>query len=330
VDYLLTALASLAGATLTFAVYQLFVARRRRLHQRLQDAAPAGSEPTEQLLLGDWTPALAAGLPGGAATQTDLQKELRGAGYYRPAALTEYLALRALLTLLPVTAAAAAGLFVSTGRSALWVWAAGLTAGGLGYSLPRIYLHSRMRARRFAVERGLPTALDLLTLCLGAGLNVLVSLHRVAAALREAYPVLAYELELVSRQAELRTLSFALTQFADRIGLPQVRNIAVLLTQSENLGTDAAAVLREYSDTLRVDRKHRAEELANKAPFKLLFPAYLLAAGAGILLISPTALEFAEFRQSNLVGDSIEQAREVLQNQETSKPATPAPSEEEP
>src|SRR5262249_49171170 len=153
--------------------------------------------------------------------------------------------------------------------------------------------------RQHQIERGLPVAIDMMTLCLSAGLNVNNSLERVSHELQFAYPVLGEEFEIVRRQTELRSLDFALIQFADRVNLPQIRNLQVLLTQSENLGTDAVTVLREYADDLRINMRQRADEMANKAPFKLLFPAYLMAFGAGILLISPAALEFANFRQKN-------------------------------
>jgi tight adherence protein C len=162
------------------------------------------------------------------------------------------------------------------------------------------------------IERGLPTAIDMLTLSLGAGLNVLNSLQRVAQEVRRAFPVLGEELEIVRRQAELRTLEFALVQFADRVGLPQVRNLSVILSQSENLGTDAVHILREYADNMRVSMRQRADELANKAPFQLLFPAYLLAIGAGILLVAPTVLEFNAFRRSALITNSIHDARQNM------------------
>jgi tight adherence protein C len=102
-----------------------------------------------------------------------------------------------------------------------------------------------------------------------------------------------------------------------------VRNVAVIITQSENLGADAVNVLREFADNLRINRKQRAEELANKAPFKLLFPAWLLAAGAAILLISPTALEFADFFRSNVIRDSINSAQKQLAAPPEGAPATP-------
>ncbi len=287
----------------------------KQVEGRLQattDSDPMIGGSTPELLLGDLTPAMAGQIPISEQDRTALERELRSAGYYRPTALMEYAALRGMLVLLPLLAAAALALFTESLQTGLYVWGGGIILAILGFSLPRIFLYYRGRMRMHAIERGLPTAIDMLTLCLGAGLNVLTSLRRVAQELHLPYPILAEEMEIVSRQAELRTLEFALAQFADRVGLPQVRNISVILTQSENLGTDAVSILREYADNMRVNQRQRAEELANKAPFKLLFPAYLLAFGAAIFLISPTALEFSQFQKSNLIQDAIHQATEQL------------------
>src|SRR5262249_5041686 len=245
-----------------------------------------------------------------------LQRELRAAGYYRPTALVEYAAVRACLIILPIVTAGALALFAEEAREAIIIWGIGVLLAILGFSLPRVYLYFKAKARHHQVERGLPVAIDLLTLCLSAGLNVQNSLERVTHELRFAYPVLGEEFEIVRRQAELRSLDFALVQFADRVNMPQIRNLQVLLTQSENLGTDAVTVLREYADDLRINMRQRADEMANKAPFKLLFPAYMMAAGAGILLISPAVLEWQKMRHRNIVGSSIDANRSFLENQD--------------
>lgn len=317
----------------------LAVKRRRELvEQRLRregsDPTIRSSDPSlsssHELILGGLTPALAGTVPMGTEDQTELQRELRSAGYYRPTALMEYAALRAVLVIAPLIAAGVFALFTDTVNDALWIWVPAIVVAILGYSIPRVYLYFKAKARQHVIERGLPTAIDMLTLCLSAGLNVLNSLQRVTQELHLAFPELALELEIVRRQAELRTLEFALSQFADRVGMPQIRNLSVLLTQSENLGTDAVQVLREYADNLRINMRQRADEMANKAPFKLLFPAYMMAFGAGILLISPVVLEFQSFRRTNMIGSSITQARDVLKKDSTPAPKKKTAEEEQP
>jgi tight adherence protein C len=320
-----------AVTSLTLIGYYTLSRGAKRVEGRLQertDSDPMMGGSTPELLLGDLTPAMAGQIPISEADRTALERELRSAGYYRPTALMEYAALRGLLVVVPLLGAAVIALFFTESlNTGIYVWVGGIILAVLGYSIPRVYLYYRSRARMHAIERGLPTAIDMLTLCLGAGLNVLTSVRRVAQELHLPYPILADEMEIVSRQAELRTLEFALAQFAERVGLPQVRNISVILTQSENLGTDAVSILREYADNMRINQRQRAEELANKAPFKLLFPAYLLAFGAGIFLIAPTALEFGEFQKSNLIQNSIRQATDVLKRPALPPGAAPAGEE---
>lgn len=307
----------------TFAGYLYFSRRRQHIEQRLRGSVVDDGSPSP-LILGELTPALAEQIPVSDEDRGDLQKELRIAGYYRPSALLEYRALRTVLVVVPLLTAGVLALFTATIGQAVIVWLAAAIVAGLGYSLPRIWLYYRGRSRQHAIERGLPTALDMLTLCLSAGLNVVLSLERVAREMRGAYPVLADELAIIRRQAELRSLEFALGQFADRVDMPQVRNIAVILSQSQGLGTDAARVLTEYADDLRIGMRQRADELANKAPLKLLFPAYLLVFGAAILIFSPVAMEFAAFRRANLIGDTIQQSRESLKQPPGRLPSPPA------
>jgi tight adherence protein C len=322
--YLILALIFLFAFAFVMWVSSIMAARRRKIEQRLQsqrsdpllgvDVTPTS---TPELVLGEsMTPALAGTVPMDTENRSALQRELRAAGYYKPTALMEYAAIRACLIILPVVAAGALALFTDSARDAVITWGVGIVLAILGFSLPRVYLYFKAKSRHHQIERGLPVAIDMLTLCLSAGLNILNSLERVTSELRFAYPVLGEEFEIVRRQAELRSLDFALIQFAERVNMPQIRNLQVLLTQSENLGTDAVTVLREYADDLRVNMRQRADEMANKAPFKLLFPAYMMAFGAGILLISPAILEFQNFRAKNVIGTEIGQAKNFLENED--------------
>lgn len=320
-EYVLTFLVFLGAALLTFGAFALLRRRgARQVHRRLEEMDSAS---TPELILGDLTPALASHLPVSQQDQAELQRELRAAGYYRPTALMEYAALRATFILAPLLIAGVLSLYADTLVQAAWIWGGGVLAAILGYSLPRVYVYYRGQARMRRIERALPTAIDMLILCLGAGLNVLNSLQRVTQELHRAFPILAYEFEIVRRQAELRTLEFALTQFADRVGLPQARNLTIVLSQSENLGTDAVPVLREFADDMRINMRQRADEMANKAPFKLLFPAYLMAFGAAILLIGPVVLEFSRFREQPDLREISTQGREAAKSFDPNQRATP-------
>jgi tight adherence protein C len=261
---------------------------------------PLLSTTSPVMMLGNATPTLA--FPMGEEDQSDLQRELRAAGYYRKGAMMDFLAIRTLLVAAPLLAAGLLALFAVESSDALLILGAGVMLGMMGYAVPRLVLRSQGSTRALAIERGLPSAIDMLTLCLSSGQNVLNSLLRVSKEIGRAFPVLAEELQIVHRQADLRTLDFALAQFADRISLPHLRNLAVILSQSEHLGTDAVSILREYADNMRINQKQRVEEMANRAPFRLLFPAYLMAIGAAILILAPAVMELTDFRHNNMLG----------------------------
>lgn len=322
-EYGVIALVFLLSGGVVLYIHYLLGSRSRRIEQRLLDEDDDElSMVRPRMLLGDLTPALAAQIPFTQDDRDLLLKELRMAGFYRPTALLDYGALRWVLTIVPLVAACVLALFVETNQQAIYCWIGGVVLAMLGYSLPRIYVFYRGRSRGYAIERGLPVAVDMLILCLSAGLNVMTSLQRVVKELYLAHPILAFELDIVRRQADLRTLDFALMQFAERTNLANVRNLAVILAQSENLGTDALATLREYADSMRTNIRQRADEMANNAPFKLLFPAYLMALGAAVLIISPTVLEFNSFRESNLIQEMNLEARKAVTEEPTTTTTT--------
>jgi tight adherence protein C len=330
-EFLLLVLVFALVSTLTLAGFFWFRRSKERVEARLQSST--GSDPSlgssPDLVLGEMTPALAAQVPMGEEDRTELQRELRSAGYYRPTALMEYAAVRTVLIVVPLLLGMLlALLFADSVREAAFFWGGGLLLAILGFSLPRVFLYMKGRARAHAIDQGLPVAIDMLSLCLTAGLNVFAALERVVKELHFSYPILAYELEIVRRQAELRSLEFALAQFADRVGLAHVRNLAVILSQSENLGTDAVSTLTEYSDSLRFNMRQRAEEMANKAPLKLLVPAYMLVFGAALLLVGPVLLEFMEFNRANPVAATLSESQELLrrERERATNPNPPPPS----
>ena len=147
-----------------------------------------------------------------------------------------------------------------------------------------------MRGRE--IERGLPTAIDLLTLALTAGMNLYAAMQRVARELRYTHPALAEEFDITRRQAELSSLEYALRQLADRVRLPEVRNLAIILAQSERLGSDATTVLLETSNNLRTSMRQRAEAQANRASFWMLIPTIVcFLVGAGLLIVGPVMMD---------------------------------------
>jgi tight adherence protein C len=287
-------------------VYRLAGSQRAR--SRLQGDEP---ESKPELALGPMTEGLAAQLPMGGEARSEIQKELLAAGYYRKTALTEYAAIRALLTIGPLIVAGIVAAVADTSQL-LTILALGVIGAMLGFSLPRVYIVLRGRMRARAIERGLPVAIDMLTLCLSAGQNILSAVGRVASEIRFAHRVLADELEIVRQHAELHGLQLALQQFAERVQIPEVRNLAMILIQFERLGTDAATTLLEYAQNLRTTLRQRADTKANQTMFWMLFPTLLcLWIPAAIILIGPAVLEFQNFRRAGV--EQLRDARRELE-----------------
>jgi tight adherence protein C len=297
----------LAVAGLCFTGVQVMNRRRQRLQARLE----AGEkDSTPELILGGLTPALGQ-IPMDVTGLNDLQRDLLDAGFYRPTALMEYRAVRTVLMVVPLLAGGILTLLVPPPDMPYMAFLS-LMISALGFSLPRLYLRSRARARARDIERGLPVAVDLLTLGLSGGQNILSALHRVSRELRHSFPTLSQELEIVARQSELRSLQHALQQLAERVRVPEVRNLALILVQSERLGSDISAALLEFSTNFRITMKSRAEGQANRASFWMVFPTiFCMWLPAAVLLSVPVYYEFWHRREA--ARDIVLQRRERVQ-----------------
>jgi tight adherence protein C len=286
------ALLFLAVVTLTFAALRRLARARQQQAQRWKEVEDALEPTAPPKFLGPMADALAAQVPMSRGGLDDLQKSLRNAGFYRATALVSYRALRTLLVLLPLVAGAVLALLVPA-RNVAAVLLGAAAASLLGYSVPRVYVALRARKRGRQIELGLPFAIDLLTLALSAGQTILGALQQVASELRATHPSLAEELEIVRQQSAISSLEHTLAQLAERVAVPEVRNLALLLIQSERLGADASTALLEFSNNQRVNLRQSAEATANRASFWMLFPSVCcLWVAAAIVLIGPIYFEF--------------------------------------
>lgn len=143
----------------------------------------------------------------------------------------------------------------------------------IGYFLPNVLLAHRIRNRKREIFENFPDAIDLMTVCVEAGLGLDAALARVGEEISLKSPIMGEELHLVN--LELRagnTREKALRNLALRTGVEEVDMLVAMLVQSDRFGTSVADALRVHSDTLRTKRRLRAEEAAAKIPLKLLFP----------------------------------------------------------
>jgi len=146
-------------------------------------------------------------------------------------------------------------------------------AATCGYYAPILWLRWAIAQRKDALQRAIPDALDLMVVCVEAGLGLDQAITRVGEEVKRTHPALSDELNLLTM--ELRTgvsRQEALRNFAHRTGLEEARNLVALLIQTDRFGTSIGQALRVHADAMRTTRRLRAEELAAKLPVKLLFP----------------------------------------------------------
>jgi tight adherence protein C len=212
-------------------------------------------------------------VPFNVAELSTLRQKLVRAGYLRPAAVGGYYVARLLC------AVAAAGVFVimapylSSKLSTVWLMVAGLGTVAAGLYSPNLWVSMRRDSLQQQYRDGFPDSLDLLVICVEAGLGLDAAINRVANELRHAHPALADNFELMA--LELRagsTREEAFKNLSERMGIDEVRAMVTLLLQSEELGTSVAEALRVYSDEMRVHRMLRAEAKAQSLPVKLALP----------------------------------------------------------
>lgn len=179
--------------------------------------------------------------------------------------------------------------FAITRRS--WVQGLGLSTLFLiiGFMFPDIWLSGRVRSRQKAVFRAMPDSLDLLTICVEAGLGFDAAMSKVHEKWDNA---LALEFGRVIQEIRLGKLRRdALRDMADRLGVAEMTSFVAAVIQSEQLGVSMAKVLRIQSDQMRVRRRQMAEEEAHRAPIKMIFPiALLIFPSILILLLGPAAM----------------------------------------
>lgn len=142
-----------------------------------------------------------------------------------------------------------------------------------GYFIPDAYLRSRLSATKQEYLSVFPDYLDLLVVCVDAGLSLNASLDRVTQEFYGRSSALATNFSVLLQEIRVgREMTDALDNLADRMDVDEIRSFCTLIKQSIELGSDVAEALRVYSEEMRVKRMFRAEEEANKLPVKMLIP----------------------------------------------------------
>jgi tight adherence protein C len=296
--------------TVTFAVAFLGLATLT-LFRREEEP---GVEPVPRVF-GAFTPVIAGLLPSTEAGRESIRRDLLRAGYFEPVALINFLAIRSVMTYLPLLAGEI-GAVLTDGRVSVAFFLTGVVGGLLGWALPRVALAIQADQRTDEIRRGLPMLMDTLGLTLSTGASLSSALASSGEAVRRGYPELSREVRLVLAHAQMRSLSHALDRWKDRQPIPELGSLVFLLGQADRLGTDVTRGLWELSTSLQVNARQRAEAAANRANFYMIFPTVLcLMVAAGLILAGPGIVELVD--SSNRVKQIVDQ--EIRENEKLIK-----------
>lgn len=184
-------------------------------------------------------------------------------------------------------------LFVDTTgarSSTLLLWSVCLMIAG--YYIPDLWLRVKTSRRKKQIQNALPDALDLLVVCVEAGMGLDAAIHRVGEAIRPSYPALSDEFKLFNLEVRAgKAKRDALRNISLRTDLEDVNSLITLMIQAEKFGAGIARALRVYSDSFRTKRTQRAEEIAAKLPVKVLLPlVFFVFPSIFIVVLGPGAI----------------------------------------
>jgi tight adherence protein C len=287
---------------ITFAAWALlgmFANKENRASERLDELKDpskraqnaAGNDGSMGSVLKRAAPALSKVLqPKTELEENNLKVRLANAGFNSPNAPTFFLAIKLVCL--------GAGIFIGGGYGA---FAYGMTFGGtaslviggaLGCYLPEIIVRILRYQRRDRIFLSLPDALDLLVVCVEAGLGLDAAMRRVAEELADAAPDVCQELNLANLQLQMgRPRREVLHDLGIRTGVDDMKALVAILIQADRFGSSVAQALRVQSDSMRVKRSQRAEEKAAQTAVKMIFPLVLfIFPGIFVVLVGPAAI----------------------------------------
>ena len=233
-------------------------------------------------------------LPPSATEARKLQKQLMHAGFRSAEAPIIYRAIQlASMAGFPLVVAGICALLARPLQSAL-VWI--ILAFVIGFALPRFVLTRITKNRQRDLRWGLADALDLMVVSVEAGLGLNAAMMKVSTELKDVHNAIAVEFELANLEIRVgRERDEALRNLAERTGVDDLRSLVAMLIQTDKFGTSIAKALRVFSDSLRTKRRQRAEQEAQKAAVKLLFPlACFLFPTLFIAILGPAAINLMD------------------------------------
>ncbi|SRR5712691_10000680 len=289
----LTAIAFLATMVICMMVVWTFLPAGRQVRERLARLRRPATGPQEmpfrekqkarvERVLTDVGKLLPSSTKGLSRTHRIMIR----AGYRRPEIVHS---MQGIKVLLPI---GLVGLVYFTGfyrqSPLVLLFAAAL----VGFILPELWLMSRVRRRQHRIVIALPDGLDLLVVCVEAGLGLDQAMSRVAQELRLAHPDLSDELQMANLEVRVgKSRIEALRELGVRTGVEDLKALAAMLIQTDRFGTDLARALRVHSEHLRTQRRQRAEEMAAKTTIKMVPPlVFFIFPALFVVILGPAVI----------------------------------------
>ena len=223
-----------------------------------------------------------------------IKAKLVHAGHMRPGAIKTFMMLKVLLAIAPPLLLVLPFIMLGTipidepYRAIPYLVLSAL----LGYYLPDMVTHQQKKKRQLLFTEGFPDAMDMMVVCVEAGLGIDAAIVRVANEIGISHPELAREFQMVSLELRAgKTREQALRALGERTGVAQVQSLAALLIQAEHFGTSIARALREHAVEMRNIRMQTARETAAKLPVKLIFPLmFFIFPALFLVILAPAAI----------------------------------------
>jgi tight adherence protein C len=292
------------GAAVLF-VMELAPSRSSAVARRLEEVQAGGLMAAPQVLrrrrrqeqaerLTAIIQALGEKVEVGHRDTSALRLRLIQAGYPQAGAVPIYLGARIGLPLL--MGGSLVLLLPMLGQS--WVASVlmGVWGALFGFIAPTFILRSRIARRQKQMQKALPDALDLLVVCVEAGLGLNQAMVRVAEEIERVSPVLSEQVGLVNLEIRAGTpRDEAFRNLGHRTGLQDIKSLMAMLIQTDRFGTSIAQALRTHAETMRTKRRQRAEEAAAKTTIKLVFPLVLFIFPAlFVIILGPALIQIFE------------------------------------
>lgn len=277
------------------AAYWWIVRPANPLDDRLREinpraAEPSHAEPVSKVIVERVAKPISKIAPPSKSTARRLRRRLIKAGFTTENTVSVYGALRlGSAIFFPIVAfiVALASGHVFDGFSFMLATIAMV----FGLFIPSFILSRLITKRQRKITRALPDAIDLMVVCVEAGLALNSALQRVGHELEFVEPTLAAELAMTNREIRAgKPRDEALRNMGDRTGVDDIKSLVAMLIQSDKFGTSIAASLRIFADSMRTKRRQRAEELVSKATIKLIFPLLLFIFPALLIVLLAPAL----------------------------------------